>query len=277
MKPMTMRTLLQAGVHFGHKTRYWNPKMTEYIYGVHHKIHIINLEKTLPMYNKAMRFAKSIAENKGKILFVGTKRVASSIIREEAARVGMPYVDYRWLGGMLTNYKTVRQSIRRLKDLEHLVNSGSLEKMTKKEGLMIKRQLEKLERSLGGIKDMGGLPDALFIIDVKHERIAVTEANRLGIPVIGVVDTNSDPDNIDYLIPGNDDASSTVRLFAGSFADMIAEVQQQSAPNKAKTTQIVNKSDSKKTLAEDTDDANASDTDSSANNSASSTEENITG
>lgn len=236
MKPITMRSLLQAGVHFGHRTRYWNPKMNEYIYGAHHKIHIINLEKTLPMYNKALSFVKSIAENRGKILFVGTKRVASSIIREEAMRVGMPFVDFRWLGGMLTNYKTVRQSIRRLKEIEKMIENGSLDRMTKKEGLMLKRQQEKLERSLGGIKNMGGLPDAIFVVDVNKEHIAITEAKHLGIPVIGIVDTNSNPDNIDYLIPGNDDASSAIRLYMRGFTDVIAAARADNSVAVAKSS-----------------------------------------
>ncbi len=231
MATVTMRSLLQAGVHFGHRSRYWNPKMNDYIYGVHNKVHIINLEKTLPMYRNALRFVENLAENKGKILFVGTKRAASDIVREEASRVGMPYVDFRWLGGMLTNYKTVRQSIRRLKELEQMVSSGAIDKMTKKEGLMVKRQLAKLERSLGGIKDMGGLPDAIIVIDVKQEHIAIAEAKRLGIPVIGVVDTNSKPDNVDYVIPGNDDAKRAIKLYLSGFADAIANAQgKKSAP-----------------------------------------------
>ena len=201
MAQVNMRDLLKAGAHFGHQTRYWNPKMSKFIFGARNKIHIINLEQTVPAMNEALNFIQSLAENKNKILFVGTKRAASKIIKEEAQRSGQPYVNHRWLGGMLTNYKTIRQSIRRYRDLEAQSQDGTFDKLTKKEALERTREMDKLERSIGGIKDMGGLPDALFVIDVDHERIAIKEANKLGIPVIGVVDTNSDPDGVDYVIP----------------------------------------------------------------------------
>ena len=226
MSQVTMRDMLKAGVHFGHQTRYWNPKMDKYIFGARNKIHIINLEKTLPMFNDALRFVEKLAAGKNKILFVGTKRSAGKIVREEAARCGSPYVDHRWLGGMLTNYKTIRASIKRLRDLEVQSQDGTFEKLTKKEALMRTRDLEKLERSLGGIKDMGGLPDAMFVIDVDHERIAIKEANKLGIPVIGVVDTNSDPDGVDYVIPGNDDAIRAIQIYVRAVADTCIEAAQ---------------------------------------------------
>lgn len=216
---VSMREMLQAGVHFGHQTRYWNPKMKKYIFGARNKIHIINLEKTVPAFNEALEFVKAQAADGNKILFVGTKRSASKIIQEEAQRAGMPYVSHRWLGGMLTNYKTIRQSIKRLRDLEAQSTDGTFEALTKKEALMRTRDLEKLERSIGGIKDMGGLPDAIFVVDVDHEQIAVQEANKLGIPVIGVVDTNSDPSGVDYVIPGNDDAIRAVKLYVTAVAD----------------------------------------------------------
>ncbi len=221
MSQVSMRQMLEAGVHFGHQTRYWNPKMGKYIFGARNKIHIINLEKTLPMFLEALSFVEKLAAGKNKILFVGTKRSASKIVREEASRCGMPFVDHRWLGGMLTNYKTIRASIKRLRDLEVQSQDGTFEKLTKKEALMRSRDLEKLERSLGGIKDMGGLPDALFVIDVDHERIAITEANKLGIPVIGIVDTNSSPEGVDYIIPGNDDAIRAVQLYLAAMADTV--------------------------------------------------------
>ncbi|WP_447746990.1 30S ribosomal protein S2 [Pseudomonas nicosulfuronedens] len=221
MSQVNMRDMLKAGVHFGHQTRYWNPKMGKFIFGARNKIHIINLEKTLPMFNEALTFVERLAQGKNKILFVGTKRSAGKIVREEAARCGMPYVDHRWLGGMLTNYKTIRQSIKRLRELEVQAQDGTFAKLTKKEALMRSRDLEKLDRSLGGIKDMGGLPDALFVVDVDHERIAITEANKLGIPVIGIVDTNSSPDGVDYVIPGNDDAIRAVQLYLGSMAEAV--------------------------------------------------------
>ncbi|MFV0276602.1 MAG: 30S ribosomal protein S2 [Parahaliea sp.] len=219
MSQVSMRDLLQAGAHFGHQTRYWNPKMGKYIFGARNKIHIINLEHTVPAFNEALGLVSRMASNKNKILFVGTKRAASKIIREQAERAGMPYVSHRWLGGMLTNYKTIRASIKRLRDLEAQQTDGTFAKLTKKEALMRSRDLEKLERSIGGIKDMGGLPDALFVVDVDHERIAITEANKLGIPVIGVVDTNSNPDGVDYVIPGNDDAIRAIKLYVTTVAD----------------------------------------------------------
>ncbi|BAP43853.1 30S ribosomal protein S2 [Pseudomonas sp. 21LCFQ02] len=221
MSQVNMRDMLKAGVHFGHQTRYWNPKMGKYIFGARNKIHIINLEKTLPMFNDALSFVERLANGKNKILFVGTKRSVGKIVAEEAARCGSPYVDHRWLGGMLTNFKTIRQSIKRLRELEVQAEDGTFAKLTKKEALMRSRDLEKLDRSLGGIKDMGGLPDALFVIDVDHERIAITEANKLGIPVIGVVDTNSSPEGVDYVIPGNDDAIRAIQLYMGSMADAV--------------------------------------------------------
>lgn len=219
MTQVSMRDLLQAGAHFGHQTRYWNPKMDRYIFGARNKIHIINLEHTVPAFNEALSLVQRLAGNKNKILFVGTKRAAGKIIKEQADRAGMPYVSHRWLGGMLTNYKTIRASIKRLRDLEAQQADGTFAKLTKKEALMRTRDMEKLERSIGGIKDMGGLPDALFVIDVDHERIAITEANKLGIPVIGIVDTNSNPDGVDYVIPGNDDAIRAVKLYVSAVAD----------------------------------------------------------
>ncbi len=224
---VTMRQMLEAGVHFGHQTRFWNPKMAPYIFGHRNKIHIVNLEKTVVMYNDAANFVRKLAAKKGTVLFVATKRQARDIIKEEATRAGCPYVDYRWLGGMLTNYKTVQQSIKRLKDLEAMMQDGSLEKVSKKEGLMLQRELEKLERSLGGIKDMPGLPDALFVIDVGYQKGAVVEAQKLGIPVVGVVDTNHSPAGVDYVIPGNDDSSQAIRLYARGMADAVLEGREQ--------------------------------------------------
>ena len=224
---VTMREMLEAGVHFGHQTRFWNPRMAPYIFGHRNKIHIINLEKTLEMYQEAAKFARQLAANKGSILFVGTKRQAREIVREEAVRSGSPYVDYRWLGGMLTNFKTVKQSIKRLRDMEQMVEDGTMDKLSKKESLTNQREMAKLDRSLGGIKDMNGLPDALFIIDVGFQKIAVEEATKLGIPVIGVVDTNHSPEGVDYVIPGNDDASRAVRLYARGIADAILEGRSQ--------------------------------------------------
>ena len=220
---VTMRQMLEAGVHFGHQTRFWNPKMAPYIFGARNKIHIINLEKSLPMYQDALKFVRQLASNKGTILFVGTKRQAREIVMEEAQRAGMPYVDFRWLGGMMTNYKTVKGSIKRLKDLEQMVEDGSIEKLSKKEGLMVSRELEKLKRSMGGIKDMGGVPDAIFVIDVGYHKIAVTEARKLGVPIIGIVDTNNSMDGVDYIIPGNDDSTRAIRLYARGVADAILE------------------------------------------------------
>ena len=229
MTDVSMRQMLEAGVHFGHQTRFWNPKMSNFIFGERNKIHIINLEKTLPLYSDAVNFIGSLAAKRGKILFVGTKRAAQDIVREEAERCGMPYVNHRWLGGMLTNYKTVKQSIKRLKDLEAMQAEGGFEGLNKKEVLTLSREQEKLERSLGGIKDMNGLPDALFVIDVGHEKIAVNEAVKLGIPVIGVVDSNNDPDNVDYVIPGNDDAIRAITLYTQGIAKAIIEGQASSA------------------------------------------------
>ena len=223
----TMRQMLEAGVHFGHQTRYWNPKMAPYIFGHRNKIHIINLEKTMVMYQEAMKFVRQLASNKGTILFVGTKRSAREIIREEAERSSAPFVDHRWLGGMLTNFKTVRQSIKRLKDMELMVTDGSLEKLAKKEALGYQRELAKLQRSLGGIKSLEGLPDALFVVDVGYQKGAIAEAGKLGIPVIGVVDTNHSPEGISYVIPGNDDSSRAIRLYARGVADAILEGRNQ--------------------------------------------------
>jgi small subunit ribosomal protein S2 len=223
----TMRQMLEAGVHFGHQTRFWNPKMAQYIFGHRNKIHIINLEKTLVKYQEAMGFLRKMASNKGVILFVGTKRQAREIVSEEAQRAGAPFVDERWLGGMLTNFKTVKGSIKRLKDLELMSQDGSLEKMSKKEALMLQRELDKLQKSLGGIKDMSGLPDALFVIDVGYHKIAITEAKKLGIPVVAIVDTNHSPEGVDYVIPGNDDSSRAIRLYARGVADAILEGRSQ--------------------------------------------------
>ena len=215
--------MLEAGVHFGHQTRYWNPKMAPYIFGDRNKIHIVNLEKTLPMFEEALKYSKTLAANKGRILFVGTKRQARDILKEEALRAGCAYVNHRWLGGMLTNFKTVKQSIKRLVELETMFEDGSLEKITKKEALNLKREYDKLERSIGGIKNMTALPDAIFVVDVGFESGAVVEATKLGIPIIGVVDTNNSTDNIAYVIPGNDDSSRAIRLYARGMADTILE------------------------------------------------------
>ena len=233
MSNVSMRQMLEAGVHFGHQTRYWNPKMGAFIFGQRNKIHIINLEKTLPLYQDAMNFAGSLAANGGKILFVGTKRAAREATREEASRCAMPFVNYRWLGGMLTNFKTIRQSIKRLKELSAMFEDGSIDRFNKKEALGLSRERDRLEQSLGGIKDMDGLPDALFVIDVGHEKIAVSEANKLGIPVIGVVDTNNDPSSIDYVIPGNDDAIGAVRLYIKGVADAVLDGRNTAAASSA--------------------------------------------
>jgi small subunit ribosomal protein S2 len=229
MSDVSMRQMLQAGVHFGHQTRYWNPKMAAYIFGQRNKIHIVNLEKSLPLYQEAMNYLGKLSANGGRVLFVGTKRAAHDAIREQALRCGMPYVNHRWLGGMLTNFKTVRQSIQRLKELEAMFEDGRIERFGKKETLTLSREREKLERSLGGIKEMEGLPDAMFVIDVGHEKIAISEANKLGIPVVGVVDTNNDPSNIDYVIPGNDDAIRAVRLYIEGAASAILDGRQTAA------------------------------------------------
>lgn len=225
MSTVTMREMLEAGVHFGHQTRYWNPKMAPYIYGMRNKVHIINLEYTLPMFIDALNFIGGVAAKKGKILFVGTKHAAQEIIQEEAERCHMPFVNRRWLGGMLTNYKTIRQSIKRLKELELMFDKGSFGKLTKKEILQLTREKAKLVNSLGGIKNMGGLPDVLFVVDVGHENIVVREANRLSIPVVGVVDTNNSTEGISYVVPGNDDASRAIRLYARCVADTILEAR----------------------------------------------------
>jgi small subunit ribosomal protein S2 len=224
---VTMRQMLEAGVHFGHQTRYWNPKMAPYIFGHRNKIHIINLERTLELYQGAVKFVSKLAANKGTILFVGTKRQAREIIHEEALRCAMPFVDYRWLGGMLTNFKTVKQSIKRLKEMAQMQEDGSLERMSKKEGLGIQRELAKLQRSLGGIKDLASLPDAMFVIDVGYQKGAIAEARKLSIPVVGVVDTNHSPEGIDYVIPGNDDSSRAIRLYARGMADAVLEGRNQ--------------------------------------------------
>jgi len=224
----TMRQMLEAGVHFGHQTRYWNPKMAPFIFGHRNKIHIINLEKTLAMYQDALKFVRKLAANRGTLLFVGTKRQARDIVREEAQRAAMPFVDYRWLGGMLTNFKTVKQSIKRLREMEQMVQDGTFERISKKEALGLQREMEKLQRSLGGIKELSALPDALFVIDVGYQKGAVAEAVKLGVPVVGVVDTNHSPEGIDYVIPGNDDSSRAIRLYARGIADAVLEGRTQS-------------------------------------------------
>jgi small subunit ribosomal protein S2 len=220
---VTMRQMLEAGVHFGHQTRYWNPKMANYIFGQRNKIHIVNLEKTMQNYQDAMKYIRRLASNRGTVLFVGTKRQAREIVAEEAKRAGMPFVDHRWLGGMLTNFKTVKVSIKRLKDLEQMAVDGTFERMSKREALSMKREMDKLGKSLGGIKDMNALPDAIFIIDVGYHKIAVTEAKKLGVPIVAVVDTNHSPEGIAHVIPGNDDSSRAIRLYARGVADAILE------------------------------------------------------
>ena len=236
---VTMRQMLEAGVHFGHQTRYWNPKMAAFIFGQRNKIHIVNLEKTMAMYQEAMKYVRQLASNRGTILFVGTKRQAQEIVAEEAQRAGMPFVDHRWLGGMLTNFKTVKASIKRLKDLEAMGQDGTFEKMSKREALTLQREMDKLNRSLGGIKEMTALPDALFIIDVGYQKIAVTEANKLSIPIIGVVDTNHSPEGIAYVIPGNDDSSRAIRLYARGVADAILEGRSQVIQEIVQTEEFV--------------------------------------
>lgn len=223
MVTISMRDMLQVGVHFGHQTRYWNPKMKPFIFGARNKIHIINLEQTVPMFNEALAELNKIVSRKGKILFVGTKRAASAAVKEAANSCNQFFVNHRWLGGMLTNWKTVRQSIKRLKDLETQSQDGTFEKLTKKEALIRTRELDKLENSLGGIKDMGGLPDALFVIDAKHEHIAIKEANNLGIPVFAIIDTNSDPDGVNFIIPGNDDAIRAINLYLNAVVTTVRE------------------------------------------------------
>jgi small subunit ribosomal protein S2 len=223
MAKTTMRQMLEAGVHFGHQTRYWNPKMGQFIFGKRNNIHIVNLESSLPMFNDALNFVSKLASKKGRIMFVGTKRAAQDAIREDAERAGMPYVNRRWLGGMLTNFQTVRQSIKRLDAIQDMIESGKTEGLKKKEVLDLAREQEKLEKSIGGIRKMTGLPDAMFVIDVEHERIAIQEARKLGIPVIAVVDSNSNPDGVDYVIPGNDDSMRAIRLYTANIADAILE------------------------------------------------------
>ena len=229
MSSVSMRDMLQAGVHFGHQTRFWNPKMSKFIFGSRNKVHVINLEQTVPAFNEALEILRVEAAKGNQILFVGTKRAAQKILKEEAERCGMPYVSHRWLGGMLTNYKTIRASIRRFRELETQEANGTFERLTKKEVLMRTRMKDKLENSIGGIKDMNGLPDILFVIDVDHERIAINEANKLGIPVVGIVDTNSNPDGVDYVIPGNDDSIRAIKLYAASIANAVLEGKAQSA------------------------------------------------
>jgi len=231
---ITMRQMLEAGVHFGHQTRYWNPKMAPFIFGDRNKIHIVNLEKTLPMFEEALKYAKTLAANKGRILFVGTKRQAREIIKEEAVRAGCSYVNYRWLGGMLTNFKTVKQSIKRMNEMQAVLEGDGLDKITKKEALNLRRDYEKLERSIGGIREMTALPDAIFVVDVGFESGAVVEATKLGIPIIGVVDTNNSTDNIAYVIPGNDDSSRAIRLYARGMADTILEGKNKAIQDVAK-------------------------------------------
>jgi small subunit ribosomal protein S2 len=228
---VTMRQMLEAGVHFGHQTRFWNPKMAPFIFGHRNKIHIINLERTLDQFQAAAKFARQLAANRGTVLFVGTKRQAREIVVEEAKRASQPYVDQRWLGGMLTNYKTLKTSIKRLKEMEQIAEEGGLDRMSKKEALDFQREIEKLNKSIGGIKDMNALPDALFVIDVGYHKIAIAEAGKLGIPVIGVVDTNHSPDGVSYVIPGNDDSSRAVRLYARGIADAVLEGRAQAMAN----------------------------------------------
>jgi small subunit ribosomal protein S2 len=280
MSNISMRQMLEAGVHFGHQTRFWHPKMRPFIFGERNKIHIVNLEKTLPLFNDAMNFIGKLASNRGNILFVGTKRQAAEVIKEEAIRAGCPYVNRRWLGGMLTNYQTARKSIKRLKELEEmLADEATAQRLNKKERLMLEREREKLDRSFAGIKDMQGIPDALFIIDVGHEYIAVAEANKLGIPVIGVVDTNCKPDGVDYVIPGNDDAMRAIRLYASAAADAVIEGrtsvqtdigddefvevdEEQAAKAKVKTKKkVAKKKTTKKKVAKETAKAETADAD----------------
>ena len=231
---VTMRQMLEAGVHFGHQTRFWNPKMAPYIFGHRSKIHIINLEKTMVAFADATKFVRQLTANRGTVLFVGTKRQAREIVAEEAARAGMPFVDQRWLGGMLTNFKTVKTSIKRLKDMEAMITDGSHERLSKKEALLFAREQEKLTKAIGGIKEMGGVPDCIFVIDVGYHKIAITEARKLGIPVVGIVDTNHSPDGVDYIIPGNDDSGKAVRLYARGIADAILEGRSASLQEVAK-------------------------------------------
>ena len=236
MAAVSMRQMLEAGVHFGHQTRYWNPKMAEYLFGARNKIHIIDLEKTLPMFNDAMNYLGQMAANRGTILFVGTKKAARKVVAEEAIRCGMPYVNHRWLGGMMTNFKTIKKSINRLKELEAMKADGTLyQRFGKKEALLMERELEKLERSLGGIKDMKGVPDAIFILDVGYEKNAIGEAKKLGVPVIGIVDSNNSPDQVDYIIPGNDDSIRAVKLYCESASAAILDAKSATLGLSAKT------------------------------------------
>ncbi|MGF1548367.1 MAG: 30S ribosomal protein S2 [Thiotrichales bacterium] len=239
MAKITMRQMLEAGVHFGHQTRYWNPKMRSYIFGDRNKIHIVNLEKSLPLFEDALNYMGQLASRNGKILMVGTKRSARDVIREEALRCGMPFVNQRWLGGMLTNFRTIRASIKRLKELEAMQSDGTFARLTKKEGLMRQRELDKLDMSIGGIKDMRGLPDAMFVIDVGYEKIAVSEAKKLGIPVIAVVDTNNSPDGVDYVIPGNDDAMRAIQLYVTATSDAILEGRSVAATTPSRSDEFV--------------------------------------
>lgn len=248
---VSMRDMLKAGVHFGHQTRFWNPKMKPYIFGARNKIHIINLESTVPMFNKALEYLAHVGSNNGKVLFVGTKRAASEQVKTIAESCGQYYVQHRWLGGMLTNWKTVRQSIKRLKDLEAKSKDGTFEKLTKKEALTLTREMEKLEKSLGGIKNMGGLPDVLFVIDADHEHIAIKEARNLGIPVIAVVDTNSSPENVDYVIPGNDDAIRAIQLYLTAAAAAISSGRQNSATQVSETDDFVEAADAEAETTEE--------------------------
>ncbi|MBF6647970.1 MULTISPECIES: 30S ribosomal protein S2 [unclassified Methylobacter] len=240
MAAVSMRQMLEAGVHFGHQTRYWNPKMANYLFGARNKIHIINLEKTLPMFNDAMNYLGQMSANKGTILFVGTKKAARKVVAEEAKRCGMPYVNHRWLGGMLTNFKTIKKSINRLKELEAMKTDGTLyQRFSKKEALGMERELEKLERSLGGIKDMKGIPDVIFVLDVGYEKNAISEAKKLGIPVVGVVDSNNSPERIDYVIPGNDDSIRAVSLYCQSVSAAVMEAKAASLDMSAKADDFV--------------------------------------
>lgn len=246
---ITMRQMLEAGVHFGHQTRYWNPKMAPYIFGERNKIHIINLEKTLPMFQEALKYVRQLAANRGTLLFVGAKRQARDIIAEEAVRAGMPFVNHRWLGGMLTNFKTVRQSVKRLKEMRQMVEDGTLDRMPKKEALNYRRNLAKLERSLGGIADMDSLPDAMFVIDVGYHKGAVSEAQKLGIPIVAVVDSNCSSEGIDYVIPGNDDSSRAIRLYARGVADAVLEGKAQSIQEIVGTEEFVEVPDTEQPAA----------------------------
>ena len=251
MAAVSMRQMLEAGVHFGHQTRYWNPKMANYLFGARNKIHIINLEKTLPLFNDAMNYLGQMSGNKGTILFVGTKKAARKAVAEEAKRCGMPYVNHRWLGGMLTNFKTIKKSISRLKELEAMKADGTLyQRFSKKEALGMERELEKLERSLGGIKDMKGVPDVLFVLDVGYEKNAISEAKKLGIPVVGVVDSNNSPDRVDYVIPGNDDSIRAVKLYCQSASAAILEAKSAILGMSAQADEFIEESDAEADVEE---------------------------